>query len=266
MIEEGLFESIERASVRLKGGTAWCVWLRVEKRSTARIPRLRCDVLSFFLPIGTMSLLDVAVDAVREECTLSACPRLSSFTASLAPAPGVTVALKSDLRFFGHVYADDFVISAECEGDLQTALDAVSAWRFKSASNLAWDRPSHQQWSLALEKCACLLCNSRRSSCKYLGVVLTPTVAWTLHAQPQAQRVHRLFAQFVSWCRSKQFAFALKSSVFMTSVLLSVALGGTVFYPLSTSSENLGPRIAQVVTLFAGLADRISQCRRLDGA
>ena len=40
-------------------------------------------------------------------------------------SPGVRLAPHSDLRFTCHLYADDLVILADSEADLQAALDAV---------------------------------------------------------------------------------------------------------------------------------------------
>ena len=64
---------------------------------------------------------------------------------------------------------------------------------------------------------------------KYLGVVLTPTLRWTQHAQHLVQRGNRLFAQCVSWCRSERLPLAMASSIFMVYVLPSVSWGTEFF-------------------------------------
>ena len=64
---------------------------------------------------------------------------------------------------------------------------------------------------------------------KYLGVVLTPTLRWTQHAQHLVQRGNRLFAQCVSWCRSERLPLAMASSIFMVHVLPSVSWGTEFF-------------------------------------
>ena len=46
-------------------------------------------------------------------------------------APGVSLAPHPDFRFTQQLHADDLVLAAECESDLQAALDAVAAWGFK---------------------------------------------------------------------------------------------------------------------------------------
>ena len=46
-------------------------------------------------------------------------------------APGVRLSPNCDWRFGGELYADDLVVAAECEPDLQTALDAVAIWGHK---------------------------------------------------------------------------------------------------------------------------------------
>ena len=66
MIQSGVFEDIGRATIRLEGGTAWGVWLRIDHWSTAlgRRPRLRCGVL-YHLGNRTLSFHGIADDAVR---------------------------------------------------------------------------------------------------------------------------------------------------------------------------------------------------------
>ena len=65
MIQPGVFEDIGRATIRLEGGTAWGVWLRIDHWSTAlgRRPRLRCGVL-YHLANRTFVFHGIADDAV----------------------------------------------------------------------------------------------------------------------------------------------------------------------------------------------------------
>ena len=46
--------------------------------------------------------------------------------------PGVSLMGSWDSRFAGQLYADDLVVVADSAADLQTGLDAVSAWGFRS--------------------------------------------------------------------------------------------------------------------------------------
>ena len=65
MIQSGVFEDIGRATVRLEGGPAWGVCLRINHWSCAlgRRPRLRCGVL-YHLANRTLSFHGIADDAI----------------------------------------------------------------------------------------------------------------------------------------------------------------------------------------------------------
>ena len=94
-------------------------------------------------------------------------------------------------RFTDQLYADDLVVTAECQHDLQVALDAVSAWRHQWRFSF-WIGPT---------KSAIMVFGIRRgvppysaflsgqelplvSEYPYLGVILTPSLSWTAHARP----------------------------------------------------------------------------------
>ena len=65
--------------------------------------------------------------------------------------------------------------------------------------------------------------------CKYLGVVLSPTLTWSSHIKHLLDRGNRLFAQCVSWCRSERLPLHVASSIFMTYVLPSMSWGSEFF-------------------------------------
>ena len=139
----------------------------------------------------------------------------------------------SDFRFTQQLLADDLVLVAECESDLQAA---VAAWGFKfrftfgigpTKSAVMVFRPRRN-----LPTCSVTLGGVELpvvSMYKCLGVVLTPTLHWTQHAQHLVQRGNRLFAQCVFWCRSERLPLAMASSIFMVYVLPSVSWGTEFF-------------------------------------
>ena len=92
---------------------------------------------------------------------------------------------------------------------------------------------------------------------KHLGVVLTPTLRWTQHAQHLVQRGNRLFAQCVSWCRSERLPLAMASSIFMVYVLPSVSWG-TEFFSHSPPAlrQWTTHSVGGVVSCWAGLQAR----------
>ena len=110
-----------------------------------------------------------------------------------------------DSRFTGQLYADDLVIVADSAADLQTGLDAVSAWGFryrftfgvgpsKSAAMLFGPRRNLPACNVTLVGVALPVVTEY----KYLGVVLSPTLSWAAHIQHMLARGNRLFAQCVS--------------------------------------------------------------------
>ena len=85
MVNEGRFEHIGRATIRVEGASAWGVWLRVDHWPSAlgRHPRLRCGVL-FHVANRTLSFHGIGSDAVQfllplfESWTYSSLPQLPS--------------------------------------------------------------------------------------------------------------------------------------------------------------------------------------------
>ena len=121
-------------------------------------------------------------------------------------APGVRLVTNSNFRCSCQLYADDLVILAESEGDLQPALDAVSRW------GLQW----RFSFGIGLEKSAAMVFgpNRQRPACSVTlsGSVLPVVQSYrhldvlfthSLHAEHLVSRDHRLFAQRASWVRAE---------------------------------------------------------------
>ena len=144
----------------------------------------------------------------------------------------------SSLRVPGQLYADDLELSAECEFDLQVALEAVARWG--------------RQWQFSFgigpTKSAVMVFGPRRSipPCSVhlggdplpivmeypnLGVILTPTLSWTAHARHLVTRGNRLFAQCVAWCKTEGLSLRFASSLFTSYVLPSISWGSEFSCP-----------------------------------
>ena len=146
-------------------------------------------------------------------------------------APGAQF-FPSGFRLPCQLYADDVVIPADSESDLQAALDAVSEWnrkwRFtfsisptKSAVMIFGPRTR-------VLSCAVTLAGSSLPIVKeytYLGVVLTSSLSWLPHVRHLISRGNRLFAQCVSWCRSDRLPVHFAASLFQSYVLPSISWG-----------------------------------------
>ena len=142
--------------------------------------------------------------------------------------------------------ADDLVLAAECEFDLQTALDAVAAWGFKFRFSFGIGPTKSVVMVFGprrnLPTCSVILGGVELpvvSMHKHLGVVLTPTLCWTQHAQHLVQHGNRLFTQCVFWCRSERLPLAMASSIFMENVLPSVSWGTEFFSHSPPASRQL---------------------------
>ena len=81
--------------------------------------------------------------------------------------------------------------------------------------------------------------------CKYLCEVFAPTLYW-----PLLERGNMLFAQCVSWCGSERLPLHMASSIFSVCLMPSVSWGIDIFSRSAPGS------------LFAGVADRVTQRRR----
>ena len=159
--------------------------------------------------------------------------------------PGVSLMARWDSRFAGQLYADDLVVVADSAADLQTGLDAVSAWRFryrftfgvgpsKSAAMIFGPRRSLPACNVTLGGIAPVV-----SEYKYLGVVLSPTLSWAAHVQHVVNRGNRLFAQCVSWCRAERLPLHMASSIFLVYVLPSIAWGSEFLAASPTALQSL---------------------------
>ena len=148
-------------------------------------------------------------------------------------APGVQFC-SSSLRVPGQLYADDLELSAECEFDLQVALDAVARWgrqwRFsfgigptKSAVMVFGPRRSIQPCSVHLGGDPLKIVMEYPS----LGVILSPTlshglptpVTWTLGE----------IAQCVAWCKTEGLSLRFASTLFTSYVLPSISWSSEFF-------------------------------------
>ena len=161
--------------------------------------------------------------------------------------PGVSLMGSWDSRFAGQLYADDFVVVADSTADLQTGLDAVSAWGFryrftfgvgpsKSAAMIFGPRRNLPACIVTLGGIALPVV----SEYKYLGVVLSPTLSWAAHVQHVVNRGNRLFAQCVSWCRAdERLPLHMASSIFLVHVLPSIAWGSEFLATSPTALKSL---------------------------
>ena len=146
-------------------------------------------------------------------------------------APGAQF-FPTGVRFPCQLYADDVVIPADSESDLQASLDAVSEWgrkwRFtfsisptKSAVMIFGPRTR-------IPPCAVTLAGSSLPIVQeytYLGVVLTSSLSWLPHVRHLISRGNRLFAQCVSLCRSDRLPVHFAASLFKSYVLPSISWG-----------------------------------------
>ena len=80
-------------------------------------------------------------------------------------------------------------------------------------------------------------------SCRYLGVVLTPSLRWDAHVAHILARGHRLFAQSSSWARSEG----------LTCFLLALPTLHVMFFPVPLSERN---SLAIALALWRDLAQR----------
>ena len=144
-------------------------------------------------------------------------------------APGVQFSSSSS-RVPGQLYADDLELSAECEFDLQVALDAVRCFSFgigptKSAVMAFGPRRSIPPCSMHLGGDPLPIVMGY----PYLGVILTPTLSWTAHARHLVTRGNRLFANCVAWCKTEGLSLRFASTLFTSCVLPSISWGSEFF-------------------------------------
>ena len=143
-------------------------------------------------------------------------------------APGVQFGVSH--RFTNQLYADDLVVTAECQHDLQVALDAVSAWghRWRFSFGIGPTKSAVMVFGprRGVLPCSVFLSGHELplvSEYPYLGVILTPSLSWTAHARHLVSRGNRLFAQCVAWCRSERLPLWFASTLFTSYVLPSIS-------------------------------------------
>ena len=145
-------------------------------------------------------------------------------------APGVR--LLSHDRFSDQLCADDLVVVADCEHDLQVSCDVVTTWagkwRFKFGLGPTKSAAIVFGPARLVPICAVTLAGvplPQVSECPYLRVTLTSSLTWVLHIRKLIARGNRLFAQCVSWCRSEHLPLVFASNLSHTYVLPSVSWG-----------------------------------------
>ena len=145
---------------------------------------------------------------------------------------GVRVAPHSNLRFPCQPYADDLVILAESEADLQAALSAVTLWghRWGFSFGVGPEKSAAMVFGPAHSWPSCAVSLSGRllevvPSYRFLGVVLTPSLRWDAHIAHILARSHRLFAQSTSRARSEALTASFSHFLLSTYVLPSATFG-----------------------------------------
>ena len=124
-------------------------------------------------------------------------------------------------RFTDQLYADDLVVTAECQQDLQVALDAVSAWGHSVAVLLRdWTHKVCRYGFWASKGCPSLF-----SFPQWPRVALGLRMSLSAHARHLVSRGNRLFAQCVAWCKSERLPLRFASTLFMSYVLPSISWG-----------------------------------------
>ena len=211
--------------------------------------------------------------SVRTLAGFRYCPGQSALSVALQHSrlglhgrSGVSLMASWDSRFAGQLYADDLVVVADSAADLQTGLDALSAWGFRyrftfgvgpstSAAMIFGPRRNLPACNVTLGSIALPMV----SEYKNLGVVLSPTLSWAAHVQHVVNRGNRLFAQCVSWCRAERLRLHITSSIFLVYVLPSIAWGG-IPCRIPHCRQESGSCIAQVGSVPVGLAHWFAQC------
>ena len=144
-----------------------------------------------------------------------------------SPSPGVRLSSWSDFRLSNKLCADDLVILQESAADLQAALDAVShwgqQWRFsfgigpEKSAVVIFGPPRHALTCEVHSKATfCLsslpIATSEWSSLPHFPGAIMSIIWWT---------ARRLFAQCVSWVRSKGLPVSFSLFLLSTCVLPS---------------------------------------------
>ena len=125
------------------------------------------------------------------------------------------------------LYADDLVILAECQEDLQRAFDALGDWA------ATW----HFSFGIGPEKSAVLPVGTRRQpaftlqgqpvpcvlSYRYLGVVFQSSRSWQSHVSHVIIKGQQRFYLFLSWAENQQLDVSFRVKLFETYVCMRVA-------------------------------------------
>ena len=146
-------------------------------------------------------------------------------------APGVRLAA-SPHRFSHQLYADDLVVVADCEHDLQVTCDVVAEWarKWRFTFGVGPTKSAVMVFGPGRTTVGCSVTLAgvplpQVAEYPYLGVTLTTSLSWVPHVRKLISRGHRLFAQCVSWCSSERLPFQFASHLFLTYVLPSVSWG-----------------------------------------
>ena len=146
-------------------------------------------------------------------------------------APGVRLAA-SPHRFSHQLYADDLVVVADCEHDLQVICDVGAEWarKWRFTFGVGPTKSAVMVFGPGKTTVGCSVTLGgvplpQVAEYPYLGVTLTTSLSWGPHIRKLISRGHRLFAQCVSWCSSERLPFQFASHLFLTYVLPSVSWG-----------------------------------------
>ena len=158
---------------------------------------------------------------------------VNSLAAAIRRAsPGVRLLPLSDFRFTCQLYADDLVILAESEYDLQLALTAATLWgqQWRFSFGMGPEKSAAMVFGPARSRPSCSVFLSGQllhvvSSYRYLGVVLTPSLRWDAHITHLISRGDRLFAQSTSWAHSEGLPASFTHFLLTTYVLPSATFG-----------------------------------------
>ena len=128
------------------------------------------------------------------------------------------------------LYADDLVVLAESEAELQRALDAIGAWgtRWRFSFGIGPEKT-------AVPAVGCRSCAFRFtlqgsvvpvvSEYRYLGVVLQASKEWSKQTDRLRSKSTRKFYQCVAWAEGRGLHTSFRRSLFHSYVLPSLTYG-----------------------------------------
>ena len=168
------------------------------------------------------------------------CPHLCSFTCSWTVLrPPFTVSFLAFatylLKIFalsGQLHADDLVIFAESQADLQAAPDVIHAWsvRWRFCFGIGPTKSSAMVFGPVRSRRTCLVHQGGIpllvvTQYRYLGTTFTPDLCWGAHIDYVCARGDRLLHQSSAWCHGEGLPASFSVSVFDIYVLSSVSFG-----------------------------------------